>query len=115
MNEMMISKLLFSAAKDYETSTFHSIADGETLVSTGGTFELRFFIPSSSENRYVGICYKEILVITFVWVANRDSPLIDSSDLLTVTIPGILVLWSSNTPTSASNPAAQLSDSEILL
>ncbi|CAN6684301.1 unnamed protein product [Malus baccata var. baccata] len=44
----------------------------------------------------------------------------DSSGLLTVTIPGILVLgdtnktsvWSSNTPTSASNPAAQLSDSE---
>ncbi|RXH98503.1 hypothetical protein DVH24_010828 [Malus domestica] len=44
----------------------------------------------------------------------------DSSGLCTVTIPGILVLvdinktsvWSSNTPTSASNPAAQLSDSE---
>ncbi|CAN6684296.1 unnamed protein product [Malus baccata var. baccata] len=54
--------LLFSAAEDYETSTFHSIADGETLVSTGGTFELGFFIPDSSENRYVGIWYKKISV-----------------------------------------------------
>ncbi|KAK9937523.1 hypothetical protein M0R45_014305 [Rubus argutus] len=101
-------------------STFQSIKDGETIVSTGGTFELGFFTPEgASGNRYVGIWYKKISVRTVVWVANRDTPLTDSSGVLQVTNPGILVLlknnqsivWSSNTSRFAQNPVVQLLDS----
>ena len=35
-----------------------SISDGETLVSSGKSFELGFFSPGSSNNRYLGIWYK---------------------------------------------------------
>ncbi|KAK9937526.1 hypothetical protein M0R45_014307 [Rubus argutus] len=104
-------------------SAFQSIKDGETIVSTGGTFELGFFTPAgASGNRYVGIWYKKS-VTTIVWVANRETPLTDSSGVLQVTNPGILVLlnhnkttvWSSNTTRSAQNPGAQLLDSGNLV
>lgn len=36
------------------TSTFQSIADSETIGTTGGTFELGFFSPGSSTTRYMG-------------------------------------------------------------
>ncbi|KAK9937528.1 hypothetical protein M0R45_014309 [Rubus argutus] len=115
---------MFAAAQD-STSTFQSIKDGETIVSTGGTFELGFFTPEgASVNRYVGIWYKKISVKTVVWVANRDTPLTDSSGVLQVTNSGILVLvnqsktavWSSNISTTAQNiPVAQLLDSGNLV
>ncbi|KAM3342241.1 hypothetical protein P3S68_027207 [Capsicum galapagoense] len=55
--------------------TNQSIAEGETVVSSGGTFKLGFFSPSGSSKRYVGIWYKQILphVQTVVWVANRET------------------------------------------
>ncbi|KAJ0684592.1 putative non-specific serine/threonine protein kinase [Helianthus annuus] len=51
------------------------LTDEDTLVSPGRVFELGFFKPGSSENRYLGIWYKNISVRTVVWVANRDRPL----------------------------------------
>ncbi|CAA2969615.1 Hypothetical predicted protein [Olea europaea subsp. europaea] len=62
----------------------------------------------NSKNRYVGLWYKEISVETVVWVANRELPLINTSRVLKVIKPGLLVLlddtnggiiWSSNTVT----------------
>ncbi|KAG6717797.1 hypothetical protein I3842_04G118000 [Carya illinoinensis] len=53
------------------------ISRSGTLVSAGGTFELRFFITRSnttSPKIFVGICYKWDRD-TVVWVANRDKPL----------------------------------------
>ncbi|OMO80459.1 S-locus glycoprotein [Corchorus olitorius] len=94
-----------------------SIRDGETLVSEGGKFELGFFSPGSSTNRYLGIWYSNISVQTVVWVANRQSPLKDFSGILKLTNKGILVLqtqkgntvWSSNSSRSArSTPVAKL-------
>ncbi|XP_068322203.1 G-type lectin S-receptor-like serine/threonine-protein kinase At4g27290 [Pyrus communis] len=119
---LLIIAAVFSTADD-ATSTFQSIADGQTIVSDGGTFELGFFSPGALKNRYVGIWYKKISVTTIVWVANRDTPLTDSSGVLKVTNPGLLVLlshnmstvWSSNTSRTAQNPVARLLDSGNLV
>ncbi|KAH9803145.1 Receptor-like serine/threonine-protein kinase SD1-8 [Citrus sinensis] len=46
-----------SFASDTITSS-QSLSDGRTLVSKEGSFELGFFSPGSSKNRYVGICCK---------------------------------------------------------
>ncbi|KAB2636875.1 G-type lectin S-receptor-like serine/threonine-protein kinase [Pyrus ussuriensis x Pyrus communis] len=118
---LLIVAAVFSTADD-ATSTFQSIRDGETVVSTGGTFELGFCSPDASNRRYVGIWYKHISVTTIVWVANRDTPLTDFSGVMRVTSPGILVLnhnkstvWSSNTSRTAQNPVARLLDSGNLV
>ncbi|KAL3503320.1 hypothetical protein ACH5RR_037769, partial [Cinchona calisaya] len=92
------------------------IKDGETIISAGGSFELGFFSPSLSTNRYVGIWYKKISIPTVVWVANREVPLTSTSGVLEVIKPGLLVLrndtnntiWSSNSSTSVPNPVLQL-------
>ena len=92
------------------------IRDGETIASAGGSFELGFFSPGNSKNRYLGIWYKKMSPRTVVWVANRESPVTDSSGVLNLTQQGILVvvngtngiLWSSNSSGSAENPNAQL-------
>ncbi|KAL8064489.1 hypothetical protein ABFX02_01G094400 [Erythranthe guttata] len=114
----------FSAdALDVINST-HVITDGETLISSGGTFELGFFRPGNSKNRYVGVWFKNISAFTVVWVANRNNPLTNSSGAsLIVTRPGILalvngsnsIIWSSNTSRVARNPFAKLLDSGNLV
>ncbi|PHU13117.1 hypothetical protein BC332_20047 [Capsicum chinense] len=96
------------------------IKDGHTIVSAGGNFELGFFSPGNSKNRYIGIWYKNLPKgKEVVWVANRVNPLNDISGLLAVSSKGIVlvngnqdVTWSSNS--STSNPVAQLLDTEIL-
>ncbi|XP_057796051.1 G-type lectin S-receptor-like serine/threonine-protein kinase At4g27290 [Salvia miltiorrhiza] len=100
-----------------------SIRDGETVVSSGGMFELGFFSPQNSSNRYVGIWYKAIPVQTVVWVANREAPLTNKTGVLTVTEPGILsllsdangLIWSTNRSRSVQNPIARLLDSGNLV
>ncbi|XP_058782681.1 G-type lectin S-receptor-like serine/threonine-protein kinase At4g27290 isoform X2 [Vicia villosa] len=105
---------------------FQSLDDGNTLVSSDGTFELGFFRPGSSTNRYVGIWYKNISNRRIVWVANRDNPIKDdnsNSTMLTINKEGNLVLltnnnktlvWSTNITTqslsSTSSHVAQLLD-----
>ncbi|XP_015081045.1 G-type lectin S-receptor-like serine/threonine-protein kinase At4g27290 [Solanum pennellii] len=114
--------LLTSAALD-TINTNKSIRDGNTIVSAGGVYELGFFSPGNSKNRYVGIWYKKISPITVVWVANRDIPLNDTSGVLTLNPNGILVLvdksnvsiWSSNSSRLLKNPKARLLDSANLV
>ncbi|KAK7269918.1 hypothetical protein RIF29_22725 [Crotalaria pallida] len=67
-----------------------------TLVSKGRTFELGFFSPGNSKNRYLGIWYKNIPIQTVVWVANGLNPINDSSGTLTMNTTGCLVLSSHN-------------------
>ncbi|KAK4491990.1 hypothetical protein RD792_002775 [Penstemon davidsonii] len=115
---------LVSASTDTINST-QRISDGETLVSSGGTFELGFFSPGNSTNRYVGIWYMNLTGTIIVWVANREVPITNTTGVfLTVTEPGILVLindnnnrtiWSSNTSRTVQNPIAQLLDSGNLV
>ncbi|KAA8526892.1 hypothetical protein F0562_008879 [Nyssa sinensis] len=116
------SILIISGAVDTITAP-QFIRDGETIVSTDGSFELGFFSPNNSTNRFVGIWFKKISPPTIVWVANRDIPLVDSSGILKVTDTGILtvingndsVIWSSNSTRLAQNPFAQLLDSGNLV
>ncbi|KAH6763175.1 S-locus lectin protein kinase family protein [Perilla frutescens var. hirtella] len=97
--------------------------DGDTIVSSGGSFEMGFFSPGNSKNRYVGIWYKKISVPTNVWVANREAPLTNTSGVLKIIQPGILVLlnesnaviWSANTSSAVKTPVAQLLDSGNLV
>ncbi|KAL3651079.1 hypothetical protein CASFOL_007482 [Castilleja foliolosa] len=103
------------------------LRDGDTLVSSGRYFVLGFFSPVNSKNRFVGIWYGKITEQTVVWVANRESPLTNTSIVLKVIDPGILVLvneandvvvWSTNntsSPTVLRNPIAQLLDSGNLV
>ncbi|KAK2984742.1 hypothetical protein RJ640_004567 [Escallonia rubra] len=99
-----------------------SLADGEVLVSPGQSFELGFFSPNGSSNRYLGIWYKKFPQI-FVWTANRVNPITDSNGVLAISSNGNLVLlngsksvmWSSNSLTSVHNSVAQLLDSGNLV
>ncbi|XP_060191129.1 G-type lectin S-receptor-like serine/threonine-protein kinase At4g27290 [Lycium barbarum] len=115
--------LCSGAATDTITTT-HFLRDGDAnIASTGGTFEMGFFSSGNSENRYVGMWYKNISVRTVVWVANREAPLNNGSGVLKVIEPGLLVLlngtnnvvWSTNTSRSVQNPVAQLQDSGNLV
>ncbi|XP_071730179.1 G-type lectin S-receptor-like serine/threonine-protein kinase At4g27290 [Rutidosis leptorrhynchoides] len=105
-------------------SANQTIRDGETIVSLQETFELGFFSPANSTKRYVGIWYKRISYKTIMWVANRDTPLMNTSGELFLTPQGILeirngtgdVIWSSmNSSTSVSKPVGQLLDSGNLV
>ncbi|MBA0569147.1 hypothetical protein Golob_006602, partial [Gossypium lobatum] len=102
-----------------------SIRDGEreTLISANGTFELGFFSPELSSNRYIGIWYKKISPKKVVWVANRNNPINDTNGELLLAEQGNLILmnatkgtvWSTNSPSLATNPTAQLLDTGNLL
>ncbi|KAJ8629030.1 hypothetical protein MRB53_022353 [Persea americana] len=99
-------------------ATNDTIKDGDTLVSEGEDFALGFFSPHNSTNRYVGIWYNKIRPETIVWVANRDTPLADSSGIITIDVNGDLVIldgrggavWSTNISTLAKVAHAELLD-----
>lgn len=102
-----------------------SISDGKTLVSKDGSFEMGFFNPGISKNRYLGIWYKRIPGKTVVWVANRRVPITGSSGLLKISNTGNLILlcqnknivWSTNSSeqTQITSPILQLLDSGNLV
>lgn len=113
-----------SAEMDIIAANQH-IRDGETIISGGNMFELGFFSPGKSKNRYLGIWYNNITPQTVVWVANRDTPLTNTSGMLKVSREGILqilnnedtVIWSSDSSVSVGNiiPVAQLLDTGNLI
>ncbi|PON86657.1 S-receptor-like serine/threonine-protein kinase [Trema orientale] len=99
-----------------------SLSDTETLVSANENFELGFFSPGNSKNRYLGIWYKKT-PDQVVWVANRDNPVADSYGELKISNNGNLVvlnqsrstIWSSNISSVPKNPVLQLLDSGNLV
>ncbi|KAJ0464142.1 putative bulb-type lectin domain-containing protein [Helianthus annuus] len=111
------------AAELITLSESQFLTDRDTLVSDTRLFELGFFQSEISENRYLGIRYKNIPVSTLVWVANQDQLLASTSALvLKITDPGILVLfnnmsmiWSSNSTTESVNATAKLHDTGNLV
>uniref|UniRef100_A0ACD5ULN7 Uncharacterized protein n=1 Tax=Avena sativa TaxID=4498 RepID=A0ACD5ULN7_AVESA len=112
---------VFSPASAADRITANSsIADGQTLVSAGGVFELGFFTPPTSTARFLGIWYKDIAPLTVVWVANRQAPIIGTTASLVINSTGSLVLadrsghmfWSpAPSNVTSSTPVAQLLDS----
>ncbi|KAL0320738.1 UNVERIFIED_CONTAM: G-type lectin S-receptor-like serine/threonine-protein kinase [Sesamum radiatum] len=115
--------LLKTSALTESITASQSLRDGETMVSNGGSFELGFFSPGSSKNRYLGIWYKNIPVRTIIWVANRKNPIKDLSGSLRINSTGSLLLsdgtntvvWSTNSTRIPQSPVAQLLDSGNLL
>ncbi|KAF6159063.1 hypothetical protein GIB67_032680 [Kingdonia uniflora] len=85
------SELTTAAAGDTLIPT-QFLSYNQTLVSSNKTFELGFFTPSNSDKWYLGIWYNKIPVHTVVWVANKDTPLYDSSGVLKIGNNGNLVL-----------------------
>lgn len=91
----------------------------QTLVSARQEFELGFFHSGISNNWYVGIWYKNVEERTIVWVANRDSPLRNSSGVLKISgDDGKLILvdqsgrsvWSASHSGGGGNIVAELLD-----
>ncbi|XP_055822538.1 G-type lectin S-receptor-like serine/threonine-protein kinase At4g03230 [Solanum dulcamara] len=72
-------------------SVNESVSSGQTIISSGGKFELGFFTPGDSRSYYIGIWYKKLYPKTVVWVANRDKPL-DDGDAKLIISQGNLVL-----------------------
>nr|GMC53784.1 G-type lectin S-receptor-like serine/threonine-protein kinase At4g27290 [Ipomoea batatas] len=119
---ILLSLLTFCTSADTIT-TDQPITDGRTIVSAGGNFELGFFSPGGSKKRYIGIWYSNIPTKDVVWVANRETPLNNTSGKLMLKDNGILVLldgsneeiWSSNSSKSLKNPVARLLDTGNLV
>ncbi|CAI8618090.1 unnamed protein product [Vicia faba] len=127
LNYLILLLLTFSFCScSTDTISIHKpITDGELLISKSKTFALGFFTPGNSTSRYVGIWYYNLPIQTVVWVANRDTPINDTSGILSIDPSGNLVLhrilstipiWSTNVslPQSLTNNntvvIAQLSD-----
>nr|CAB3470497.1 unnamed protein product [Digitaria exilis] len=89
-----------------------SISGNQTLVSSGGVFQLGFFSPgdgADGDRKYLGIWYAKVPEPTIVWVANRQSPVLNSPGVLKLSPDGRLVIvdsrnatvWSSAEPTTS--------------
>ncbi|KAK4576400.1 hypothetical protein RGQ29_027098 [Quercus rubra] len=123
-SSLLLLYFVFSDAADSITqSQFISDSNATTLISKDEVFALGFFSPGNSTNRYLGIWYNKIPGTTVVWVANRGTPITDSSGVLKVNSSGSLVLlgqnstfaWSANQTKVARKPIVQLLDSGNLV
>ncbi|KAJ4832048.1 hypothetical protein Tsubulata_033365 [Turnera subulata] len=123
-NFLFLILIGYSVALDFITPSQSMIDGGVTLVSGNGRFELGFFSPGlTTQKRYLGIRYRNSPATAVVWVANRSSPINDSSGVLMIDSTGNLVLvnannsavWSTNTTTGAERPVVQLLDSGNLV
>ncbi|XVF77744.1 hypothetical protein PTKIN_Ptkin14bG0071500 [Pterospermum kingtungense] len=119
--------LLTTSTSNSTLTPGHSVKDNnsDTLISADGSFQLGFFSPGNFTNRYLGIWYntKKIPIRTVVWVANRETPISNSSGVLRISSQGILqlssstnsIFWSSNSSRPPQNPVAELLDSGNLV
>ncbi|RHN65876.1 putative protein kinase RLK-Pelle-DLSV family [Medicago truncatula] len=110
-------------------NTFTTIAPnqfmqfGDTLVSAAERYEAGFFNFGDSQRQYFGIWYKNISPSTIVWVANRNTPVQNSTAMMKLTDQGSLVIidgskgiiWNSNSSRIGVKPVVQLLDSGNLV
>ncbi|KAK1354864.1 Receptor-like serine/threonine-protein kinase [Heracleum sosnowskyi] len=114
---LVISSVLALSTAISTITVNQYIKDGDTIVSSDGTFELGFFSPGNSKNRYLGMWYRTSSS-TVVWVANRQIPINSTSGVLKLTTSGTLIIfrntsdltpiWSSSASLSVKNPVAEL-------
>ncbi|KAI5410760.1 G-type lectin S-receptor-like serine/threonine-protein kinase At4g27290 isoform X1 [Lathyrus oleraceus] len=128
---LMVFTFFFCSMPTFsKQNTFTTIAPNQfiqysdTLVSAGETFEAGFFNFGDPQRQYFGIWYKNISPRTIVWVANRDTPVHNSTGLLKLNDQGNLVIlddskgvvWSSNSSRIVVKPPlVQLLDSGNLV
>ncbi|XP_065877258.1 G-type lectin S-receptor-like serine/threonine-protein kinase At1g11410 [Euphorbia lathyris] len=128
--EISLSSLIFFLILNFTISIdtltpTQPLRDGDVLVSSGEAFALGFFSPGKSPRRFVGIWYNKVSELTVVWVANRDTPINDTTGILTIDGRGNLVLyennktdvplWASNVNDDTTSSKAQLLDSGNLV
>ncbi|KAH6835577.1 hypothetical protein C2S53_003119 [Perilla frutescens var. hirtella] len=114
--------LKVGAVDDHTLFPNQTLLIGQTLVSHNQVFEMGFFSPGKSSNRFLGIWYKTTPDVV-VWVANRNDPITDSQVVVfTISRNGSLVIsrdgsiiWSANPSTVTSNPFLQLLDTGNLV
>ncbi|KAK6932441.1 PAN/Apple domain [Dillenia turbinata] len=119
---LLLSRQLFSSLDTIKPNQV--FRDGDILISKNKTFAFGFFKPGSSVQSYLGIWYNKIPEKTFVWVANRDNPINNSSGVLLINRSGNLVLldesrkvqvWSTNVSSKTSNIAQLLDSGNLVL
>ncbi|CAO2833454.1 unnamed protein product [Amaranthus hypochondriacus] len=108
----------FINGRDTITPTQPLKDNGQKIISSNGLFELGFF--NVSIKRYLGIKYHNFAEDTIIWVANRNTPLNDTSGILRInsqngslhltTISSNTPIWSTNISSSIipKNPFARL-------
>ena len=109
---LLLSLLLCPICISLDTITpDQPLKDGQLLLSNQKTFALGFLSLGSSSHRYVGIWYNQITEQTVVWVANRDTPLNDTSGVLSINGKGNFVLHTQNqtTPIWSTNVSFSVS------
>ncbi|KAI3676500.1 hypothetical protein L1987_86110 [Smallanthus sonchifolius] len=120
---VLVSLLTICAAVDTIAAN-QTLKDGDTIVSAGDNFELGFFSPNNSNNRYLGIWYKRISTGTIVWVSNKENPIRNTSGVFKLSSDGRLlvlsggdtVIWESKSAYSSRvYPVAQLLDTGNLV
>ena len=80
-----------------------TISGNKTIICRSELFELGFFTPASSSRWYLGIWYKKIPTRTYVWVANRDTPLSHSNRSLKISNNNLVIFDHSNKPVWSTN------------
>lgn len=83
---------LTTAADTDTISPNQTLSGNQTIVSANGTFQLGFFTPGNSSKHYIGIWYKKVSQQIVLWVANRETPILDTSLAHLKILHGNLVL-----------------------
>ncbi|KAF8388375.1 hypothetical protein HHK36_027041 [Tetracentron sinense] len=117
---LFLSAMLLFSYKTHGADTLsagQSLSRGQTLLSQGGIFELGFFSPGKSDNRfYIGIWYKNFVSRITVWVANRNIPISNrypwelkiAKDGNLVILSDSKIIWSTDLPSNSSNTSSSL-------
>ncbi|KAG6394009.1 hypothetical protein SASPL_144585 [Salvia splendens] len=127
LHQVCLSTIFLTVSLQTDTINSSSsgiLKDGDSIVSRSNKFKLSFFSPPNSTHRYLGISYT-LPQQTVIWVANRDTPLNNSSGAASLSQHGNLVItdtttnqtiWSSNAAVSSpTNTTLQITDTGNLI
>lgn len=91
-----------------------SLSGKQTITSQNGNYVLGFFTPGKSLNYYIGIWQNKISKPVVVWVANRGTPLPNTSSELKISEDGNLVLLDrSKNPIWSTNFTSRISKTTV--